>query len=331
MFVMSNKYVTIPSVHGIVDSPVLSLSNILILALIITYSTKADSEVNVSKQEVEGVANEWPEKVLQAERLGDYRRAIVYCDELISRKAFEVWAWNVRGNCLFALKEFDDALTCYDRALEFPESASDHVLLSNKAGCLEALKRYQTSLEYYEKALQSNRDYETAREGWARVLRFLTQNVYDSQEYRKCLSYCDKLISHKASEVWAWNMRGNCLYALKEFNDALSCYDRALEFLESSNDHIIIYNKANCLLTLKRYEDAVAFFRKALDINPNYVDARQGLRQAENILWWDRSFWKTIPLIMIGLVVFYIVLAIILEKRYGPENPERRWNWGWGR
>jgi tetratricopeptide (TPR) repeat protein len=253
----------------------------------------------ISQQRGDEIALKWQEAANQALQVGNYQSSLTHSNMLISHKIFEAWAWNIRGCCLFRLKEFSDALSSFNRALEFSEYSSSPVVLYNKASCLSNLKRYQEAQDYYEKALQQNLDHEAARQAGTDYLKTLPQSLFDSQEYREALSYCDQLIFHKIFEAWAWNTRGNCLYRLKEYNEALSCYNRALEFPESSTDYILLSNNAGCLEALETYRMALDYYEKSLQLNPEFEIARQGrirvLKSLIRSLFEAQEYQKAIP------------------------------------
>ena len=63
--------------------------------------------------------------------------------------------------------------------------------------------------------------------------------------------------------------RGNALYALGSYKDALACYEQALEIKPDSNS--AWNNRANVLYSLERYEDALACYERSLSIQPDYA------------------------------------------------------------
>ena len=69
-----------------------------------------------------------------------------------------------------------------------------------------------------------------------------------------------------------WNRKGNALMELGRYDEALKCYNEALKH-DSGNDAFIC-NKGVALLELNRYEKAIECFRRALVINPSNEDAK---------------------------------------------------------
>lgn len=65
----------------------------------------------------------------------------------------------------------------------------------------------------------------------------------------------------------AYNNKGNFLYSLRRYEEAIACYDKALEI--DANYAYPWYNKGNSLAKLERYEEAIACYDNALTVSPN--------------------------------------------------------------
>jgi tetratricopeptide (TPR) repeat protein len=64
-----------------------------------------------------------------------------------------------------------------------------------------------------------------------------------------------------------WNDEGNSLLSDGRYDEALICYDRALEL--NPNDAVTLGNKGAALLSLERYDEALEFFDISLELDPN--------------------------------------------------------------
>jgi len=64
-----------------------------------------------------------------------------------------------------------------------------------------------------------------------------------------------------------WNNKGNALNKLKRYEEAIECYDKAIELNPNNPDYWNI--KGNALMKLKRYEEAFECYDKAIELNPN--------------------------------------------------------------
>ncbi|HID26577.1 MAG TPA: tetratricopeptide repeat protein, partial [Methanosarcinales archaeon] len=80
----------------------------------------------------------------------------------------------------------------------------------------------------------------------------------------------------------AWDNKGNALINLDRIEDAIECYNKALELNEK--DIIAWNNKGNALNLLGKKEQAIECYKKALKIDPNYSSAKKNLELAKENL-----------------------------------------------
>ena len=71
--------------------------------------------------------------------------------------------FNRLGNAHLMISDFDQALRCYDRAIELEPEEPSH--LNNKGGALARLQRFDLALEVYDECLQLDPEHATAKEG----------------------------------------------------------------------------------------------------------------------------------------------------------------------
>lgn len=72
-----------------------------------------------------------------------------------------------------------------------------------------------------------------------------------------------------ASDPTEWIKKGKAAEHLKEYEDAITSYNKAIE-IDPSNEGAFI-SKGYCLLVLKKYQDTVECCDKAITINPEQV------------------------------------------------------------
>lgn len=132
-------------------------------------------EANVSLQRADKIAGQWQTEALNLWSSGNYQRALVYCDLLLSHNTSEGWAWNMKGLCLCNASSYNAALSCFDQSLE-KGFANDYGVLFNKAECLLALQQHKEAIHWYEKALQIKPDYVSALQSKADALEAIGQH-----------------------------------------------------------------------------------------------------------------------------------------------------------
>ena len=69
----------------------------------------------------------------------------------------------------------------------------------------------------------------------------------------------------------AWNNKGSVLYNLDRADEALDCYDKALDI--NSRNAEVWNNKGSVLYNLDRADEALDCYDEALGINPQNADA----------------------------------------------------------
>ena len=76
-----------------------------------------------------------------------------------------------------------------------------------------------------------------------------------------------------------FNNTGNSLLDLKQYNQAITYFDKAIKFYPEYSTYnlgISIYNKGLSYVRQKKYKQALDSFSQAIKINPNYANAHNG-------------------------------------------------------
>ena len=76
-----------------------------------------------------------------------------------------------------------------------------------------------------------------------------------------------------------FNNTGNSLLDLKQYNQAITYFDKAIKFYPEYSTYnlgISIYNKGLSYVRQKKYQQALDSFSQAIKINPNYANAHNG-------------------------------------------------------
>jgi len=76
----------------------------------------------------------------------------------------------------------------------------------------------------------------------------------------------DKALEQNPNDSWAWFNKGVSLHRLGSLGEALYCYDKAMTY--NPNDPDLLSNKGIALRTLGRTDEALECYKKALSINP---------------------------------------------------------------
>ena len=188
--------------------------------------------------------------------------ALASFDKAIALEPNFADALNNRGTVLQELKQLDDALASYDNAIALEPNFAD--AFNNRGTVLQELKRLNDSLASYDKAIALEPNFAAALYNRGTVLQEL-------KRLDDALASYDKAIALKPDSAEAFNNHGNILKKLNRLDDALASYEKAIalepNFAEAFN------NRGNALQKLNRLDDALASYEKAIALKPDYAKA----------------------------------------------------------
>ena len=94
---------------------------------------------------------------------------------------------------------------------------------------------------------------------------------YKLKDYQGAISNYNKALEIDPNYAKAYLNRGVARSNLKDYQGAISDYDKALKIDPNYAD--AYYNRGNARRDLKDYQGAISDYNKALKIDPNYADA----------------------------------------------------------
>ncbi len=180
--------------------------------------------------------------------------------------------WLSRGDTLYGKQKYEDAIKCYEKALEINPKNSR--ALNDIGNAYYNLGNYSDAIEYFDKALELDPKDPIA-------LRGKGYAHYDLEDYREAIECFDKALQIVPKDAYALDGMGNAHYILKNYSDATRYYDKALQI--NSKDAYALSGmgaslaEMSSLGKLEKYDDAVKSLKHALEINPELVFARYSL------------------------------------------------------
>ena len=132
-----------------------------------------------------------------------------------SPEELEAWELNNKGIALDNLSKFQDALVCYDQAIEINPRFAD--AWNHKGLALDHLDRHQEALICYDTAIEIN----------PRLAKAWTNkgtSLCNSDRYQEALICYDKAIEINPRFADAWYNKGNALDDLDKHQEAAACY-----------------------------------------------------------------------------------------------------------
>jgi tetratricopeptide (TPR) repeat protein len=128
-------------------------------------------------------------------------------------------AWYHRGQALCSDGRFDEAVACYDRALEL--SPGDPLLWKRRGFALIKAGRYREAAASFDRALALDPDDTTAwqRKGYALACLGWSEDA---------VACCDEALMRDPEHILAWQSRGWVLGIMCRYDEAAACYEEVV-------------------------------------------------------------------------------------------------------
>ncbi len=225
----------------------------------------------------------WLNKARALFALNDYEKALTPCEEALRMHPRLSGALNLKGRIFFHSGQYEEALPCFEKAVEFdPENWA---AWDNIGRTLIKLCRYNEAIPSFDKVLQNNPTNLV-------VLGLKAQALACSGSLEEAIKYWDVILKNKPKEV---NALTNKAHALLELNKNLESIEVADEVLKiDSKNPIALYNKACALSKLNKPEEAVDTLKQASILDINVLEKARTDKDFDNIRDHQR-FIKLIP------------------------------------
>jgi tetratricopeptide (TPR) repeat protein len=128
----------------------------------------------------------------------------------------DIWAYRDKGNTLFRLGKYGDAIAAFDKFLAvFPDGSARF----NRACCLENLGRFKEAMELYQEFAKHG-DYKAYVNG--------TNCLINLGDRASAIEFADRATQLKPEDDDCWIALGNAKYAVANFQEAIAAYRRAM-------------------------------------------------------------------------------------------------------
>ena len=165
--------------------------------------------------------------------------------------------WVEKGNNLYGLRRYREALAAYEHAIHL--DPNDGHAYNNKGAALYSLKRYEEALAAYEQAIHLDPNNAGAYNNGGAALDGL-------KRYKEALAAYEQAIRLDPNNARVYYNKGKTLDSLKRYKEALAAYEQAIRL--DPNDDCAYYNKGKTLDSLKRYGEAFAAYDEFIRLNP---------------------------------------------------------------
>jgi tetratricopeptide (TPR) repeat protein len=182
--------------------------------------------------------------------------------EMVANDPNYLYAWYNKGVVLGNLGRSQEAIECYDKAIQIDPNYAD--AWYNKGVILGSLARNLEAIECYDKTIQINPSDANAWYNKGVALGSLGKNPEAIECY-------DKTTQIDTNYYLAWYNKGVTQENLGRSKEAIECYDKTIQINPNYAD--AWYNKGLILGRLGRGDEEIACYDKTIQIDPNYADA----------------------------------------------------------
>ncbi len=187
---------------------------------------------------------------------GEFVKAIKEFDTILKRVNHVDILMN-KGQLYLHLKEYNNAVECFDKLLETISNHSEALFLRGQA--YNHLKKYQKAIDDLNVYLDYNPNNPVA-------LHFLSHSKMRLFRYEEALQNIEKAIQIELNDTRI-SLKGHILFAIGEFEEGFNCFLQALEINSKNPD-----NKSNIGLGkyyLGEYEEALEYLNEVLEEFPD--------------------------------------------------------------
>lgn len=212
-------------------------------------------QVDQSPQELK--AWEWNNRGIGFESLGLYEEAVFCFEQALEADPSYAQALVNKGGALTNYNKPDEAMVCFDMAIVLGTPHAE--LWNNRGVALKAMGKLEAAIKSYDEALKIDPKCSLA---WCNKGAALleTPNVHDAV---LCM---ERAIQISPWDAGTWNNIGAALLKAGQYLEADNCIDKALQI--NPDDPMILSNKASVLKGLGKGQTAIKFCDAALQIDP---------------------------------------------------------------
>jgi YVTN family beta-propeller protein len=173
--------------------------------------------------------------------------------------------WNKLGTMLAEKKLYEEAIECYEKALQINPNYVQSWL--NRGQALYSQAKYEEASESYYRAIRIDQNNVSA---WLNR----GQALYSQAKYEEAIKSYDRVIEIDPKNVSAWLNRGQALYSQGKNKEAIESYDRVIKI--DQNNVSAWLNRGQALYSQAKYEEAIKSYDRVIEIDPKNVNALDG-------------------------------------------------------
>jgi tetratricopeptide (TPR) repeat protein len=208
----------------------------------------------------------WLKKIEEFKKNKNFEERIKYSNKIKeledARNTPEFWYKKGLGCC--EIKEFENALQCFDKDLE--SNGPNFNTLYQKGIVFYFLKKNSEAIEWFNRALETKySDYLKTKEQ--------IQTLKKHKEFEKCVIPTQKLKQIDPPPFQFWFYQGLVLAELGKYQESIKCYDEAL--LIKNDNPQVLFEKAKCELQQGEKTESVKTLKKICELDSSFKEKIQ--------------------------------------------------------
>ena len=236
-----------------------------------------EAYLKVPEISVNSTAIEWANRGNQLYRLSRFEEALKSFKMALRLDSHFYPGWYGMANVLSSLGEYDAAISTYEKTTQIEPDF--YLAWRDRGALLASLGRFAEALNSFDRSLKIKpEDFA----GWYFRGNLLTVNL---QRHEEAIASYERAIQLKSDFAEAWLGKGEALYYLGSYPEALHAFDKAIYF--DFNLGIAWTYRGTILLDLEEYSEALAAYNRALEIAPK--DEQLWLLKAVTLLYLERK------------------------------------------
>jgi tetratricopeptide (TPR) repeat protein len=248
----------------------------------------------------------WVERGDELFQLQRFREAVNAYDKAIQAKSDEYLAWFKRGIALEHLQCPEDAAASYDQVVQL--QPGDYLGWFKRGNAFESIGRYTEALESYDQVVQLQPDNYWAWHDLGKAHEALQQWESAVEAYDRAVKIKPDFqiaVEHR-KRVLIQLKKVDTLYHLQHYDDALLACDRAIA--ENTNDHLAWMMRGMALEHQQRHEEALSAYQRVVEIQPD-----------DHVAWFKQGgIWEALGHDEAALSAYHRVVQV---------QPENYWAW----
>ena len=224
-----------------------------------------------TRRQVQNFESAWLNKATVHSRLKEYQAALSTCEDAL--KYYQSYRlWNCKGLALDNLKQYEQAIKAYDKAIAL--EPNNVWSWNNRGDAYTKLGRVEAAVNDLQQAIKLNPQQSHIAGNNLGKLYFQQRNYQDAiTAYQNALKINNQYLPAMVG-------LGNAYKSVQDYNNALAAYDRAIAVHPDAYE--AWYGKALVAESLARNSQAREAYQQALDIKPDWQAALEGLARLDS-------------------------------------------------